>query len=181
MSNEIHKTLGRVRKPRVHITYEVETNGATELRELPFKIGVIGDYSGNNPGKEKKALAERKFIDITKDNFNNVLEGITPGLSFKVDNLLGEEVGVKGEQIPIDLKFKSMEDFEPTQIVKQVEPLRKLLETRSKLRDIMTKADISPELEKILEDLLQNPDKLSQLKEQIEANKSADPEPEEKS
>ena len=151
----IHDKLKRVRRPRVHITYEVETEGAVVQKELPFVVGVVGDFSGN-PTEPLKSLKDRKFVQIDRDNFNEVMAKMTPGLNLKVDNTLKGD----GSQMAVDLKFKSMEDFEPAQVVDQVEPLRKLLETRNKLRDLMTKVDRSEDLESVLEQVLQNDEDL---------------------
>ena len=154
----IHQKLDRVRKPRVHITYDVETEGATVVKELPFVVGVLGDFSGD-PTEPLKPLRDRKFIQIDRDNFNDVMARMTPGLKMKVDNTLADD----GTQLSVDLAFKSMEDFEPGRVVQQVEPLRKLLETRNQLRDLLSKADRSEELEGLLERVLQNTDELKAL------------------
>ena len=158
MSSSIHDKLERVRKPRVHITYQVETEGAVVEKELPFVVGVLGDFSGN-PTEPLKPLKDRKFIQIDRDNFNDVMARMTPGLNFKVQNTLQEGGGDMGVQ----LKFRSLDDFEPGKVVQQVEPLRKLLETRDKLRDLLTKVDRSEDLEGILEKVLQNTDELKKL------------------
>jgi len=154
----IHDKLNRVRKPRVHISYEVETEGATIQRELPFVVGVMGDFSGD-PSQPLRPLRERRFIQIDRDNFNQVLASMTPGVDLKVKNTL------KGDdsEFAVNLKFSSMDDFEPAAIVNQVEPLRLLLETRNKLRDLSTKADRSEDLEAIIERILTNEADLSEL------------------
>ncbi|HRJ61983.1 MAG TPA: type VI secretion system contractile sheath small subunit [Azospirillaceae bacterium] len=162
----VQKKLDRVRKPRVHITYDVETEGAMVQKELPFVVGVIGDFSGD-PTEPLKPLKDRKFIQIDRDNFNDVMARMTPGVKMKVDNTLADD----GSQLSVDLAFKSMEDFEPGRIVQQVEPLRKLMETRNQLRDLLSKADRSEELEGILEKVLQNTDDLSKLGEQLGVEK----------
>lgn len=154
----IHEKLERVRRPRVHITYEVETEGAVVQKELPFVVGVVGDFSGN-PTEPLKSLKDRKFVQIDRDNINEVMARMTPGLSLKVDNTLKGD----GSQMAVDLKFASMEDFEPGRVVDQVEPLRKLLETRNKLRDLMTKVDRSEDLESVLEQVLQNDEDLKRM------------------
>lgn len=156
----VQKKLERVRKPRVHIKYEVETEGAVVEKELPFVVGVMSDLSGNNPAEPKKALKDRRFVQIDRDNFDEILARMTPGLSFKVDNVLEED----GGELAVDLTFNSMVDFEPGQIVEQVEPLRKLLETRNKLRDLLTKVDRSEDLEAVLERVLQSTEDLEALK-----------------
>jgi type VI secretion system protein ImpB len=158
MSDSIHDKLKRVRKPRVHITYDVETNGAVVEKELPFVMGVMGDYSGDNT-ENKKALKERKFSQIDRDNFNEIMSKVNPQLNLKVENTL--EGG--GSEMPVNLDFKTMEDFEPHKVVEQVEPLRKLMDTRNKLRDLLTKADRSEDLEVLLEDILSNTEALSSL------------------
>src|SRR5881227_3922627 len=132
--SSIHDKLDRVRKPRVHITYQVETEGAQVEKELPFVVGVLGDFSGN-PTQPLKPLKDRKFIQIDRDNINDVMARMTPGVNMRVENTLKGD----GTELPVQLKFNSMEDFEPASIVNQVEPLRKLLETRNKLRDMLTK------------------------------------------
>lgn len=162
----IHQKLDRVRKPRVHITYDVETEGATVQKELPFVVGVLGDFSGD-PTEPLKPMKDRKFIQIDRDNFNDVMARMTPGLKMKVDNTLADD----GSQFAVDLAFKSIEDFEPGRVVQQVEPLRKLLETRNQLRDLLSKADRSEELEGLLERVLQNTDDLAKLGEQLGVEK----------
>src|SRR6186713_3221959 len=158
MSSSIHDKLKRVRKPRVHITYEVETEGAVVVKELPFVVGVIGDFSGN-PTEPLKPMKDRKFIQIDRDNINDVMKRMTPGLNMRVENTLADD----GSEMSVQLKFNSMEDFDPTNVVKQVEPLRKLLETRDRLRDLLTKVDRSEDLEHLLEQVLQNTDELKKL------------------
>ncbi|VAW45379.1 Uncharacterized protein ImpB [hydrothermal vent metagenome] len=162
----IHKKLNRVRKPRVHISYDVETEGASVQKELPFVVGIMGDFSGD-PTEKLKPLKDRRFAQIDRDNFNDVLESMTPGLNFKVKNTLKND----DSQFAVSLKFQSMEDFEPAAIVEQVEPLKKLLETRNKLRDLSTKADRSDELEDILERILNNDADLSELATEMGVNK----------
>ena len=158
MPESIHDKLKRVRKPRVHITYDVETEGAVVEKELPFVVGVLGDFSGN-PTEPLKPLKDRKFIQIDRDNFNDVMARMTPGLNLRVENTLKGD----GSEMGVQLKFNSMEDFEPANVVKQVEPLRKLLETRDKLRDLLTKVDRSEDLENVLEQVLENTDQLKEL------------------
>ncbi len=162
----IHQKLDRVRKPRVHITYDVETEGATVQKELPFVVGVLGDFSGD-PTEPLKPMKDRKFAQIDRDNFDKVMASMTPGLKLKVDNTLADD----GSQFAVDLSFKSMEDFEPGRVVQQVEPLRKLLETRNQLRDLLSKADRSEQLEELLERVLQNTDDLAKLGEQLGVEK----------
>lgn len=169
MADSIHDKLKRVRKPRVHITYDVETNGAVAEKEIPFVMGVMGDYSGDNVDT-KKALKDRKFSQIDRDNFNEVMSNISPEVMMKVENTLEDD----GSEISVDLAFKSMEDFEPHKIVDQVAPLKKLLETRNKLRDLLTKADRSDDLETILEEVLSNTDAIASLSSELGLDKADD-------
>jgi type VI secretion system protein ImpB len=158
----IHSKLSRVRKPRVHITYDVETEGAAVKKELPFVVGVMGDFAGHNT-EALKPLKDRRFVQIDRDNFDEVLKRMNPKLNFKVDNKLAGD----GSEFSVELEFKSMQDFEPAAIVKQVEPLEKLMATRNKLRDLMTKIDRSEELENILERVLNNNDDLQKLAQDL--------------
>jgi type VI secretion system protein ImpB len=158
MSASIHEKLARVRRPRVHITYEVETEGAETVRELPFVVGVIGDFSGD-PTEKLKPFGERKFVQIDRDNFDDVMRRLAPGLKLKVENKLAGD----GSTTAIDLRFDGIEDFEPGRVLAQVPALRTLLETRHRLRDILSKADRSEELELLLEDILKDKTQLETL------------------
>ncbi|WNO08070.1 type VI secretion system contractile sheath small subunit [Teredinibacter sp. KSP-S5-2] len=162
MSESIHDKLKRVRKPRVHITYDLETNGAVVNKEIPFVMGVMGDYSGDNT-EGKKALKDRKFSQIDRDNFNEVMGKVNPKLDMKVENTLEND----GSEFSVSLDFNNMEDFEPHKVVEQVEPLKKLMDTRNKLRDLLTKADRSEELEEVLEKILSNTDALNALSSEL--------------
>ena len=166
MSDSVHAKLNRVRKPRVHITYDVETEGAQIERELPFVVGIMGDFAGD-PTEPLKPLAERKFVQIDRDNFNDVMARIQPGLNIKVDNTLAGD----GSQMAVNLKFRSMEDFEPAKVAEQVPALKAMLETRAKLRDLMSKVDRSDELESLLEQVLQDKDKLDKLSAELGLDK----------
>jgi type VI secretion system protein ImpB len=158
MSASIHDKLARVRKPRVHITYQVETEGAEIERELPFIVGVMGDFAGD-PAEPLRPLSERKFIQIDRDNFDEVMARIKPGLNLRVENVLAGD----GSQLPVELRFRSIEDFEPARVAEQVPALKALLDTRAKLRDLLSKVDRSEELEGLLEEILQDQDKLQKL------------------
>lgn len=159
----IHDRLKRVRKPRVHITYDVETDGAVLEKELPFVVGVMGDFTGDST-KPLKPLKDRRFVQIDKDNINEVMRNMSPGLNLKVENTLEND----GSEMAVNLEINSMEDFEPASIVDQVEPLKKLMDTRNQLRDLMTKIDRSEELEGIMEKVLQNTDDLDELAKALE-------------
>jgi type VI secretion system protein ImpB len=162
MSGSIHDKLNRVRKPRVHITYDIETEGAQVMRELPFVVGVMGDFSGD-PTQPLRPLADRKFIQIDRDDFDEVMSRMTPGLNLKVDNKLADD----GTQMAVNLTFNAMDDFEPARVAAQVPALKALLETREKLRDLMSKADRSTQLEGLLEQILKSQDDLKSLSGQL--------------
>jgi type VI secretion system protein ImpB len=162
----VYSRLERERRPRVHIKYEVETGGAQVERELPFVVGVMGDFSGN-PTTPLRPLKERKFVQIGKDNFSEVMERIAPELNIKVNNTLAGDDSL----VPVQLKFRSMADFEPGRIAEQVPALKKLLDTRNQLRDLMTKVDRSQELESLLERVLQNESELKALSSQLGLDK----------
>ena len=156
-----HK-IDRVRPPRVQITYDVEVGGAIELKELPFVIGVIGDFVGK-PEEALPALKNRKFVEIDPDNFNQVLSGMSPRLAFNTENKLQND----GSKMGVELKFNSIEDFEPDNVAQQVEPIRKLVEARRKLSDLRSKMDGNDKLETILGDILANADQQKQLSEAL--------------
>jgi type VI secretion system protein ImpB len=166
MAESIHEKLKRVRKPRVHITYEVETEGAQILRELPFVVGIMGDFSGD-PTEPLRPLSERKFIQIDRDNFDEVMDRMTPGLNLRVDNKLADD----GSQMALQLKFNSLDDFEPARVAEQVPALKALLETRNKLRDLMSKVDRSEQLENLLEQILKNDSELKSLSGELGLDK----------
>jgi type VI secretion system protein ImpB len=162
MAESVHSKLSRVRKPRVHIKYDVETEGAVVERELPFVMGVLGSFSGD-PTSPLPPLRDRKFVTIDRDNFDQVMQRMTPGLNMKVNNTLKGD----GSEMSVNLQFKGMDDFEPGRVAEQVPALRSLMETRNKLRDLMSKADRSEELEALLEKVLQNDDDINALKDAL--------------
>jgi len=169
LSQSIHSKLSRVRKPRVHITYDVETEGAVVQKELPFVVGVLGDFSGK-PTEPLPSLKDRKFVQIDRDNFDEVMGRMRPALSFKVENTLqGNET-----EMLVELKFRSMDDFEPGAIAEQIPAIKSLLEVRNRLRDLLTKADRSEELENLLERVLQNEGDLKELSADLE-HKNGEP------
>jgi type VI secretion system protein ImpB len=160
-----HK-IDRVRPPRVQITYDVEIGGAIELKELPFVLGVLGDFVGK-PEEPLAPLKSRKFVEIDPDNFNQILGGMSPRLAYTIENKLQDD----GSKMGIELKFNSIEDFEPDNIVQQVEPLRKLVEARQKLADLRSKMDGNEKLENLLEDVISNADKQKQLSDALGLDK----------
>lgn len=160
----IHQQLERVRKPRVHIKYEIETENSTVTKELPFVVGVLGDFSGDS-SENLKPLKDRRFVQIDRDNFNEVMKRMSPSLHFSVENSLQND----GSEINVHLKFESMEDFEPARIAEQIPALKNLLVSRNKLRDLLTKIDRSEELEVLLERILRNNKDLHHFSQQLEA------------
>lgn len=158
------KKLERVRPPRVNITYDVETGDAVETKELPFVMGVLGDFSGQ-PTEPLARLKDRKFVEVTPDNFDDVLASMKPHLAFKVANKLTDDPSAG--QIAVDLNFRSLDDFSPDQVAKQVGPLRELLELRTKLADLRGSLQGNDKLDEILQQTLGDQDKLSSLKDQL--------------
>jgi len=154
----IQKKLGRVRPPRVHITYDVETGGAIEKRELPFVVGVFADLSGQ-PDVPLPKYADRKFIDIDRDNVDQVMAKQNPRLAFKVANTL------KGDdsKLGVELRFKKLADFEPENVVNQVEPLHQLLDLRQKLSNLRSSLYGNDKLEELLQDAIRNTEALQGL------------------
>jgi type VI secretion system protein ImpB len=167
MADSIYDKMGRVRTARLNITYDVETEGGVEKKELPFVVGVMGDFMGN-PTEPLKPLRDRKFITIDRDNFDEVMARMTPQLNLKVENTLKGDSSEMGVQ----LQFKKFEDFEPANVAKQVEPLRKLMEDREKLRDLQGKVDRSDKLETLLEQVLKNSSTQKALKGELDAAKT---------
>jgi type VI secretion system protein ImpB len=157
-NESVQKRLQKVRPPRVQMTYDVEIGDAIESKELPFVVGVVGDFGGNSEVEHKK-LKERKFVGIDRDNFDEVMKGVEPRAAFQVQNTLGEEGGKFG----VDLKFTSLNDFRPEAVVAQVEPLRQLLEARTKLADLRNKLAGNDKLEDILNDVLSSTEKMAAL------------------
>jgi len=157
--SSVHGKLGRIRKPRVHIEYKVETGNATEKKHLPFLMGVVGDFSGNKPVSELKPLKDRKFVNIDRDNINDVLKSMTPGLSMEVENTLAGD----GSMMKVNLQFESMQDFSPGNVAEQIAPLKKLLDVRNQLKDLRSKMDVSTDLEATLEQVLKKTENVSEL------------------
>ena len=158
-----HK-LDRVRSPRVHITYDVEVGGAIELKELPFVMGVLGDFTGQ-PTEAMARLKDRKFVEVNPDNFDSVLAGMKPHLAYSVENKLSDDPNAG--QLKVDLSFKSLQDFEPEQVARQVRPLRELLELRTKLSDLRGSLQGNDKLDELLQDAINNTDKLGKLKDEV--------------
>lgn len=152
------KKLSRVRPPRVQITYDVEIGDAIETKELPFVLGVLGDYSGQ-PKKPLPKLKERKFVEVDRDNFDEVLKGMAPRLQMRVDNQLKKD----GSEMGVELNFSSLEDFSPESVVNQIDPMRKLLEVRGRLADLRNKISGNDKLEDLLDEIVRDTQKLKQI------------------
>lgn len=163
-----HK-LDRVRPPRVHITYDVEIGDAIELKELPFVVGVLADLSGK-PDEPLPRLRDRKFVDIDRDNFNDVMKGAKPRVAFKVDNKLTND----DSKMAVELRFNHIDDFEPEQVVNQVEPLKKLLEVRKQLSDLLAKTDGNDRLNERLQEIINNTELLQQIGQESGIEASGD-------
>jgi type VI secretion system protein ImpB len=160
----IHKKLEKVRPPRVHVAYDVEIGNAIEAKELPFVMGVLADLSGQ-PTEPLPRLKDRRFVEITPDNFDSVLESMKPHLSYSVENKLSEDA--EAGQLKVNLDFKSLDDFDPEQVARQVKPLRELLELRTKLADLRGSLQGNEKLDDLLLDAISNTDKLEKLRKEL--------------
>jgi type VI secretion system protein ImpB len=158
----IQKKLQKVRPPRVQMTYDVEVGDAIERKELPFVVGVVGDFSGQSEVEQKK-LRDRSFVNVDNDNFDEVMRAVEPRAVYRVPNKLSDQ----GGEFAVDLKFKSIDDFRPEAVVLQVAPLKKLLEARTKLADLRNKLAGNEKLEDILSDVLSSTEKLDALSKQV--------------
>ena len=154
----IQQKLSRVRKPRVHITYDVEVGDAIEQKELPFVVGVLADLSGQ-PKEALPRIKDRKFVEIDRDNFNQVLAGSKPRLTFRVPNRLAND----DSQIGVELEFAHLDDFGPEAVAHQVEPIRKLVEARQRLNELALKINASDRLDELLQEAVKNTDALKQI------------------
>lgn len=161
--DSVQQRLERVRPPRVQLTYDVEIGDASERKELPFVMGVMGDFTGQpDPDKPQARLKDRKFVNVDLDNFDEVLSGMAPRASYRVKNKLSES----GGEFAVNLEFKKLDDFKPESVVQQVEPLRKLLDARTKLSDLRNKLAGNERLEDALGAVLSNTETLKQLGEE---------------
>ena len=158
-SESKQKKLDRVRRPRVQITYDVETNGALKKTELPFVVGVLADLSGQ-PKEGLKALKDRKAVNIDRDNFNDVLARATPRVAMKVENKIAKD----DTKLAVELNFKSIDDFDPAKIAAQIGPLNQLLEMRKNLNQLLSKMEGNDKLEKLLNDVIGNTEKAKAMK-----------------
>jgi len=155
-------TLDRVRRPRVHLTYDVEIGDAFQVKELPFVLGVLSDLSGKPVPGEQRKLKDQNFVEIDRDNFNAVLKAIQPRLAFQVENKLEND----GSKINVEMIFNHFTEFEPEQVVRKVEPLRKLLEARERLSTLVNKMDGNDRLPELLQEVIKNTDSLNRLSQE---------------
>jgi type VI secretion system protein ImpB len=159
--DSVQKKLQKIRAPRVQLVYDVEKGDAIEQKELPFVAGVVADFAGNSE-KEQPKLKDRKFVNVDLDNFDDVMKGVQPRAAYRVPNKLSGD----GGEFAVDIKFNSIDDFRPEAVVEQVEPLKKLLEARTKLADLRNKLAGNDKLEDLLNDVLSSTDKLAQISKQ---------------
>ncbi|RJR17438.1 MAG: type VI secretion system contractile sheath small subunit [Nitrospiraceae bacterium] len=158
MAESLQHKLDRVRSPRVQITYDVEIGDAIEMKEIPFVVGVLADLSGK-PDEPLPKLKDRKFVEIDRDNFNKVLEGMKPRLAYKVDNKLTDD----NSKIAVELRFKSLDDFHPESVAQQITPVKKLVEARKKLSELLNKLDGNDKLDELLQNVIASTDNLKKL------------------
>lgn len=161
MSESIQKKLGRVRPPRVRITYDVETGGAIERKELPFIVGIFSDLAGASPN-EAKPIGERKFVEIDRDNFNKIMESITPAVNLTgVTNMIPKDMRAEGTEDQKELAglltFVNIDEFDPVEVVKRIAPLTDVYNVRSRIRDMQSKMETSSKLNAIAEKLIAPP------------------------
>ncbi|MFG8507341.1 type VI secretion system contractile sheath small subunit [Pseudomonas aeruginosa] len=175
MAESTQHKLDRVRPPRVQITYDVEIGNAIEKKELPLVVGILADLSGK-PDTPPAKLVERRFVDIDRDNFNEILSSISPRATLQVDNTISSD----DSKLNVELRFNHIEDFDPVNLVKQVVPLRRLFEARQRLRDLLTKLDGNDDLDQLLQDVVANTEGLQEIKAarpEAEAAPAGDSEP----
>jgi type VI secretion system protein ImpB len=163
----IQKKLQRVRPPRVQIEYEVNVGDAIEIKEIPFVMGVLGDFAGQ-PTEEQARLKDRKFIEVTPDNFDEVISSMKPHLAYSVENKLSEDPDAP--KLKVDLNFRSLDDFSPEAVAKQVTPLKKLLDLRTRLSDLRGTLQTNEKLDEVLQDVVNNSDKLEQLRSSVKTD-----------
>lgn len=167
----VQKKLTRVRPPRVQISYDVHVGDAIEIKELPFVLGVMGDFTGQPTGDVKR-LKDRRFVDVNPDNFDAVLEEMRPHLAFSVENKLSDDPNAG--DLKVDLNFRSLEDFEPEQVARQIRPLRELLELRGKLSDLRGTLQTNEKLDQVLMDAVSNTEKLDKLRSELGAGEKGE-------
>lgn len=168
MADSTQQKITRIRPPRVQITYDVEVGDANVKKQLPFVVGIMSDLSGK-PENPLPPLKERKFVEIDRDNFNDVMASTQPRLALRVKNRLDED---SDSWMNVELKFQNLDDFHPAQLLKQIEPLRKLYEARIRLTDLLAKLDGNDDLDKLLQDIVNNTEGLQEIRHQVESDSS---------
>ena len=175
MSESTQHKLSRVRPPRVQITYDVEIGDAIEMKELPFVMGIMADLSGDrDPDREMKPLKDRKFVEIDRDNFNDIMADIEPRVAMRVPNKLGGGEDAEDSQLNVLLNCRHMEDFDPVNVIKQVEPMRKLYEARTRLNDLLGKLDGNDNLDALLSNVLESTEVRDELKKNLDEADTGD-------
>jgi len=171
MARESTQTkLSRVRPPRVQITYDVQVGDAIELKEIPFVLGVLADLSGN-PTEELPRLKDRKFVEVTPDNFDDVLASMKPHLAYSVENKLASDPDAP--KLKVDLNFRSLEDFEPEKVARQIKPLEQLLELRTRLADLRGSLQTNQTLDDLLQEVINSSEKMQRLRTEVQAAEKA--------
>ena len=169
MAESLQHTLDRVRSPRVQITYDVEIGDAIEMKEIPFVVGVLADLSGK-PDEPLPKVKDRKFVEIDRDNFNQVLAGMKPRLAYRVDNKLTND----DSKMAVELRFKSLDDFHPERVAEQVTPVRRLVQARKRLSDLLAKLDGNDKLDELLQEVLNSTDSIEKLGKEAGVQAKAD-------
>lgn len=164
MAESTQKKLERIRPPRIQISYEVETGGAIEMKELPFLMGVLGDFSGK-PEESLPRLKDRKFVELTPENFDETLASMKPRLAFSVENKLSEDADAG--KLKVELNFREMDDFSPDAVARQVKPLRELLELRTELANLRANLQTNEKLDDVLQEMLGDQEKMAKLKAEL--------------
>ncbi len=167
MSESTQKKLTRIRPPRVQISYDVETGGAIEKKELPLVVGILADLAGK-PDGPMVPIKQRKFVEIDRDNFNDVMASIAPRLAFPIDNKLKDD----DSKMNVELRFRKLDDLRPEAVVQQVETLRKLFEARQRLNDLLAKLDGNDDLDVLLQDIAKNTDSQQQIKAAVQGGET---------
>jgi len=171
MARESTQTkLSRVRPPRVQITYDVQVGDAIELKEIPFVLVVLADLSGN-PTEELARLKDRKFVEVTPDNFDDVLASMKPHLAYSVENKLASDPDAP--KLKVDLNFRSLEDFEPEKVARQIKPLEQLLELRTRLADLRGSLQTNQTLDDLLQEVINSSEKMQRLRTEVQAAEKA--------
>jgi type VI secretion system protein ImpB len=157
--------LSRVRPPRVQITYDVQVGDAIELKEIPFVLGVLGDFSGN-PVEELPKLKDRKFVEVTPDNFDDVLASMQPRLAFSAANKLADDPDAP--KLKVDLTFRKLDDFEPEHVARQIKPLAELLDLRTRLADLRGSLQTNQTLDDLLQEVINSSEKMQRLRAEVQ-------------